>query len=223
MKMNMEKKLSSSMRRFLYIVTKPDAVEEINIFRKNWNIDTGGFKNKEKYQNWATATIMFPPIELERISISQKYSKYLIRKEISGRLSTGEHSSRTKIKATQAQLFNDNFLKAINELGLKIGMDNNWSRLFSRYILHGDKVLRKQFDAGIEVIKTTEYYEERKPIREWLNINVDPNTTREEIISGWERFIEKEKKSMAGYIDVPKKWKFKAFAPPQLVKRNPPK
>lgn len=221
--MNIEKKLSSSMRRFLYIVTKSEVIEEIKKFRKDWNIDPGGYKNKEKYKNWATATIMFPPIKLKRISISQKYSKYLIRKNISGRLSTGEHSSRTEIKATKAQLFNDNFLKAIDELGLKIGIDNNWSRLFSLYVLDGDKVLRKQFDAGIEITKTTEYYKKEKPVREWLNINVDPNTTREEIISAWERFIEKEKRSMVGYIDVPKKWKFKGFSPPLFVKRNPPK
>lgn len=209
------------MRRFWYIVTKPEAVEEINKFRRNWNIDHGGFKNKDKYYDWVTASIKFHPIKLKRITLYSQVIRYTIMKDKIHIGKPKKGSDLTEVGASDQMKFNEIFKKSVCELGRKIKIDNNWYDPFSKYLLHGNKVFRGGGERGLDIYKITELYEDGVPNRERLDIIIEPNTTREEVLSAWERLVEKEKKSMPGYIEVPKKWKFKGFYPPHLVKRNP--
>lgn len=207
MKMKKEKPLSSSMRRFLYIISSEKAKARINKFREKWGIPEKGFRNNEDYYLWVEAIIAHPPIKLKRVIVKAKITGYSITKNQIVKGKAEEPSGITPIKTSQQRLFNDNFQKAIDELGVKIRMDNNWTGLFANYLLKGKKALVDKGGASLDILKTSEFYEKGKPIREKFLMFIEPNTTREQVLSAWERFIEKEKKSMTGFIKIPPNWK----------------
>ena len=207
MNVDPQKSLSGSMRRFLYVVSSEKAKTKIPKFREKWKIDPGGFKNKNDYYQWLQEIIVHPPIKSERVVLKVKITDYAITKTQIVKGKTKESSGITDIKTSQQQLFNDNFQKAIAELGIEVKMDNSWKGIFTRYLLWGDKALISKSETSLDILKITEYYEEGKPIREKLIIFIEPNTTKTEVISAWERFIEKEKTSMVGFVDVPPNWK----------------
>lgn len=203
MRMKNQGALSSSTRRFIFIISSEKAKTKIDIFRKKWKIDTGGFKNKNTYYQWLEKTVAKPPIKFERIILTNKVTGYSFT---GGQIYKGKTCKElyiTKRNAKPIRCFNDNFRKAVDELGVEIKMDNNWSRLFTDYIFWGKKALINKGDASLDILKITEFYEEGRPIREKLIMTIEPNTTKNEVISAWEKFIEKEKKSMKGFINLP--------------------
>lgn len=203
MKMKCQKPLSGSLRRFLYVISSEKAKKNIAKFREKWKIHPGGFKNKNDYYQWLEEIIAHPPIKFERVVLKNKITRYAITKDRINKDIIYGSPTITDKNAKPIRYFNDNFQKAVDELGVEIGMDNNWCYLFTEYLRRGDKILARYKEASLDILKITEYYEEGKPVKEKLIMIIEPNITKEEVISAWERFIEKGKNSMVGFIKVP--------------------
>lgn len=201
MKTKESKPLSSPMRRFIFAITQNEAKDKIAEFRSFWGIDPDGFENDDRYNQWAEEIVAHPPVELKRIGFTTKTEEFTITKNGINKGKNKKNTKYTHPKASRLAFFNDNFQKAVDELGREIKMDNNWCNLFSIYLLRGPKKLIPDSEPGISIYKITEYYEEEKPIKQHLDITIDPNTTKDELLSAWERFIGPEKEGLVGVIN----------------------
>jgi len=207
MKMKREDYLSSLRRRFIYKVSSAEAKAKIDKFRKTWNIDFGGFKNKKDYYRWIERAIKKPPVKLKEVCIWEITTHYEFFGNLYRRGKPKEKFKRISLKANKTKLFNENFNRAVSKLGVEIGIDNNWHYFFKNYLLFGDRFLGKIDDLGIKISKISKCYSLNKPSEEKFVITITPNTRREDIIRLWGDFIEKEKKVMVGFIKIPSNWK----------------
>jgi len=172
-----------------------------------WKIDFGGFKSKKDYYQWVERVIKNPPVKLKEVCLWEITTDYEFFGKFYRQGKPKEKFKKISLAANPTKLFNGNFNRAVSKLGVEIGIDNNWHYLFKNYLLFGDKALGMIDDLGIKISKISKCYEMGKPCEEKLVLTITPNTKKNDIIRLWRDFIEKEKRTMVGFINMPSNWR----------------
>lgn len=165
------------------LINRPDFQEAVIILREKWNIPLEGIKNEKGNQKWER--------ELDQTTekyFQEEWPKHRKELELLNKPATyGQYKQRMQELNNLVPL--NAFGLAIKSILKKCELNPKWENSIRRYVLFND-INNMSLPVGVTI---TSHISNFDPAEQWLSINIEEDTTLEDIKKIWPEVMEHQK------------------------------